>query len=232
MASETFTFYVQPWYRKSPYFEATKRHGCKSWGLYNHMLLADAVRRPGHRVRGAAERRHAVGRRVERCVEVRGPDAFELVNLVTCRDLTKVEVMQARYVLLTAPWGGIVNDPVLLRLAADRFWLALADSDALLFVAGVAGARGMDVSIFEADVAPMQIQGPRSKDVIRDLLGDAVADLRYYFCAEAEVDGIPVVISGPGGRARSATSSTCRTRAAATSCSSASSRRASRTGSA
>ncbi len=130
---------------------------------------------------------------VERCVEVRGPDAFDLVNLVTCRDLTKVEPMQARYVLLTAPWGGIVNDPVLLRLDRNRFWLALADSDALLYLAGVAGARGMDVSIFEADVAPMQIQGPHSKDVMRDLFGDAVADLRYYFCAEADVDGIPVV---------------------------------------
>ncbi len=135
---------------------------------------------------------------VERCVEVRGPDAFDLVNLVTCRDLTKVDTMQARYVLLTAPWGGIVNDPVLLRLDRNRFWLALADSDALLFLAGVAGGRGMDVAIFEADVAPMQVQGPRSKDVVRDLFGDEVADLRYYFCAESAVDGIPVVVSRTG----------------------------------
>jgi aminomethyltransferase len=135
---------------------------------------------------------------VERCVEVRGPDAFELVNLVTCRDLTKVQIMQARYLLLTAPWGGIVNDPVLLRLAEDRFWLALADSDALLYLAGVAGARGMDVAIFEADVAPLQIQGPKSKDVVRELLGEAVADLRYYFCAEAELDGIPLMVSRTG----------------------------------
>jgi aminomethyltransferase len=135
---------------------------------------------------------------VERCVEVRGPDAFELVNLVTCRDLAKVAVMQARYLPLTAPWGGIVNDPVLLRLAQDRFWLALADSDALLYVAGVAGARGMDVRIFEADVAPLQVQGPKSKAVIRDLLGADVADLRYYFCAEAELDGIPLVVSRTG----------------------------------
>jgi aminomethyltransferase len=106
--------------------------------------------------------------------------------------------MQARYVLLTAPWGGIVNDPVLLRLDRNRFWLALADSDALLYLAGVAGANGMDVSIFEADVAPMQVQGPRSKELVRDLLGDEVADLRYYYCAEAEVDGIPVVVSRTG----------------------------------
>jgi aminomethyltransferase len=120
------------------------------------------------------------------------------VNVITCRDLTRVDVMQARYVLLTAPWGGIVNDPVLLRLATDRFWLALADSDALLYVAGVAGARGMNVEIFEADVSPMQVQGPRSRDVVRELFGDRVADLRYYWCADAEVDGIPVVVSRTG----------------------------------
>jgi aminomethyltransferase len=135
---------------------------------------------------------------VERCVEIVGPDAFELTNMLTCRDLTKVEIMQARYVLMTSHWGGIVNDPVLLRLAEDRFWLALADSDALLFAAGVAAGLGMDVRIFEADVAPMQIQGPRSKDLMRDLLGDTVADLRYYFCAETTVDGIPVVVSRTG----------------------------------
>ena len=198
MASETFTFYIQPWYRKSPYFEATKRHVCKSWGLYNHMLLPTLYDDPITEYEALQHDVTLWDVAVERCVEVRGPDAFDLVNLVTCRDLTKVEPMQARYVLLTAPWGGIVNDPVLLRLDRDRFWLALADSDALLYLAGVAGARGMDVSIFEADVAPMQIQGPRSKDVMRDLFGDAVADLRYYFCAEAEVDGIPVVISRTG----------------------------------
>jgi glycine cleavage system aminomethyltransferase T len=141
MASETFTFYIQPWYRKSPYFEATKRHGCKSWGLYNHMLLPTLYDDP---VTEYEALRHDVTLwdvAVERCVEVRGPDAFDLVNLVTCRDLTKVEPMQARYVLLIAPWGGVVNDPVLLRLDRNRFWLALADSDALLYLAGVAGDR-------------------------------------------------------------------------------------------
>ncbi len=198
MPSETFTFYVQPWYRKSPYFDATKRHGCTSWGLYNHMLLPTLYDDPITEYWALVNDVTLWDVAVERCVELRGPDAFELVDSITCRDLSKVEVMQARYVLITAPWGGIVNDPVLLRLAEDRFWLALADSDALLYVAGVAGARGLDVEILEADVAPLQIQGPRSKDVVRDLLGDAVADLRYYFCAEADVDGIPIVVSRTG----------------------------------
>ena len=102
---------------------------------------------------------------VERCVEISGPDAFEFTNLLTCRDLTTCEVGQCKYVLLTARRGGIVNDPVLLRIEEDRFWLALADSDALLYAKGVAAFAGMDVDIEEADVSPMQIQGPKSKDV-------------------------------------------------------------------
>jgi aminomethyltransferase len=198
MASETFTFYIQPWYRKSPYFEATKRAGCKSWGLYNHMLLPTLYDDPITEYHALLNDVTMWDVSVERCVEIEGPDAFELTNLVTCRDLTKVDVLQCRYVLLTAADGGIVNDPVLLRLAEDRFWLALADSDALLYVAGVAAGRGFDVTIREADVAPMQVQGPRSRDVIRALFGDTVADLRYYFCTEAEVDGIPVVVSRTG----------------------------------
>ncbi len=198
MASETFPFYVQPWYRKSPYFEATKRHGCRSWGLYNHMLLPTLYDDPISEYWALVNDVTVWDVSVERCVEIVGPDAFELTNLMTCRDLTKVDVLQARYVLMTTAEGGIVNDPVLLRLAEDRFWLALADSDALLYAAGVAAGRGMDVRIFEADVAPMQIQGPRSKDLIRDLLGDAVADLRYYHCAEASVDEIPLVVSRTG----------------------------------
>jgi aminomethyltransferase len=198
MTSESFTFYIQPWYRKSPYFEATKRHGCKSWGLYNHMLLPTLYDDPVTEYEALLNDVTLWDVSVERCVEIRGRDAFELTNLVTCRDLTKVDVMQARYVLLTTAWGGIVNDPVLLRLAEDRFWLALADSDALLYVAGVAAGRGFDVEIEETDVAPMQVQGPRSKDVVRDLFGDPVADLRYYWCAEADLGGIPVVVSRTG----------------------------------
>jgi glycine cleavage system aminomethyltransferase T len=198
MASETFTFYVQPWYRKSPYFEATKRHGCVSWGLYNHMLLPTLYDDPVTEYWALLNDVTVWDVAVERCVEITGPDAFDLTNLITCRDLTTCDVWQCKYVLLTAADGGIVNDPVLLRLGENHFWLALADSDALLYVAGVAAGRGMDVSVREADVAPMQVQGPKAKGLIGDLFGDEIRDLRYYRCAEAEVDGIPVVVSRTG----------------------------------
>jgi glycine cleavage system aminomethyltransferase T len=198
VAPETFTFYIQPWYRKSPYFEATKRHGCRSWGLYNHMLLPTLYDDPVSEYWALLNGVTVWDVSVERCVEIVGPHAFELTNLLTCRDLTSCDVWQCKYVLLTTADGGIVNDPVLLRLGEDHFWLALADSDALLYAAGVAAGRGMDVTIREADVAPMQVQGPKSKDVVRSLLGDAFADLRYYWCAEGDVDGIPVVVSRTG----------------------------------
>jgi glycine cleavage system aminomethyltransferase T len=195
---ETFTFYIQPWYRKSPYFEATKRAGCRSWGLYNHMLLPtlydDPVTEYWALVNGVTMWDVAV----ERCIEISGPDALAFTNLLTCRDLTRCEVGQCRYVLITSRRGGIVNDPVLLRLEEDRFWLALADSDAMLYAKGVAAFAGLDVDIHETDVAPMQVQGPNSKDVIASLFGESVSGIRYYRCVEAEVDGIPVVVSRTG----------------------------------
>ena len=196
--SETFTFYIQPWYRKSPYFESTKRAGCRSWGLYNHMLLPTLYDDPVTEYWALLNGVTMWDVAVERCVEISGPGALEFTNLLTCRDLTTCAVGQCKYVLLTDATGGIVNDPVLLRLGEDRFWLALADSDALLFAKGVASLAEMDVAIDEADVSPMQIQGPRSKDVIRELFGDEIADLRYYWCAETEVNGIPVVVSRTG----------------------------------
>jgi len=135
---------------------------------------------------------------VERQVEITGPDAAAFTQLLTCRDLSKCEVLQCKYAPIIAPTGGIVNDPILLRLAEDHFWLSLADSDALLYALGVQAFAKMDVTIREPDVSPLQVQGPKSKDVIRTLFGDAVAELRYYRCWEGDLDGMPVVVSRTG----------------------------------
>jgi aminomethyltransferase len=148
------------------------------WALVNDVTLLDVA--------------------VERILEITGPDAFDFANILTCRDLTTCEVGQCRYAIITARRGGIVNDPVLLRVDEDRFWFALADSDALLYAKGVAALAGMDVDIDEPDVSPLQVQGPKSRDLLRDLLGDVVASLRYYQCTHAELDGIPLVVSRTG----------------------------------
>jgi glycine cleavage system aminomethyltransferase T len=196
--SSSSTLYFGPWYRRSPFFEKTLEAGCSAYDIYNHMYLpgyyADPVEEYWALLNGVTL--WDVG--VERIVEITGPDAAEFTNRLTCRDLTKCAVGQGKYVLITAEDGGIVNDPVLLRLEENRWWLALADSDAGLWARGAAVYSGLDVTVREPDVHPVQVQGPKSKDVIRQLFGDAVADLRYYWTAETSVDGIPVVVSRTG----------------------------------
>ena len=196
--STSSTLYFGPWYRRSPFFERTLAAGCTAYDIYNHMYLpgyyGDPVEEYWALLNGVTL--WDVG--VERIVEITGPDASAFTNSLTCRDLTKCAVGQGKYVLITADDGGIVNDPVLLRVEENRWWLALADSDAGLWARGVAVHSGLDVTVREPDVHPVQVQGPKSKDVIRTLFGDAVADLRYYWSAEGEVDGIPVVISRTG----------------------------------
>jgi glycine cleavage system aminomethyltransferase T len=194
----TFPFYFASWYKKSPYFQRTVEAGCTSWDLYNHMLIPtlydDDVKEYWHLLDKVTLWDVAV----ERQVEITGPDAARFTQLLTPRDLSSMQVGQCKYVLVCAPDGGIVNDPILLKLAPDHFWLSLADSDALLYAHGVAAFAGMDVQIKEPDVSPLQLQGPSSKQVIQKLFGDDVMNLRYYWCAQTELDGIPLVVSRTG----------------------------------
>ena len=194
----SFTFYVASWYRKSPYWQRTVEAGCTSWDLYNHMLIPTLYDDDEEEYRHLLEKVTLWDVAVERQVEITGPDAAAFTQLLTCRDLSRCEVLQCKYAPLIAPDGGIVNDPILLRLAPDHFWLSLADSDALLYAKGVQAFAGMDVRIGEPDVSPLQIQGPRSGDVIRAMFGPDVAGMRYYRCWEGSLDGIPVVVSRTG----------------------------------
>jgi len=107
-------------------------------------------------------------------------------------------VGQGKYVAITAGDGGVINDPVLLRLGENHFWLALADSDVLLWARGVALKAGMDVNITEPDVSPLQVQGPKAKAVVESLFGDKVLGLKYYFFLETKLDGIPVIVTRTG----------------------------------
>jgi aminomethyltransferase len=135
---------------------------------------------------------------VERNVEISGKDGAKFMDLLTPRDMTKCAVGQGKYVVITADDGGIVNDPVLLRLDKDTFWLALADSDVLLWAKGVATQADMDVEISEPEAYPLQIQGPKSKHVVKALFGPKVLDLDYYWFLETRVDGIPVIVTRTG----------------------------------
>ena len=129
------------------------------WHLVNDAILCDVA--------------------VERQVEITGPDASKFIQMLTPRDLSKLKVGQCKYILITNAEGGILNDPILLRLAENHYWISLADSDILLWAQGVAIHSGMDVVITEPDVSPLQLQGPKSGEVMKALFGDDIICLLY-----------------------------------------------------
>jgi len=198
MLAKSATLYFGPWYRRSPYFEATLRAGCTAYDVYNHMLLPAFYDDPDIEYQALANDVTLWDVAVERTVEVSGPDADRLVDMITCRDLSKCAVKQGKYMLVTAPDGGIVNDPVLMHVERDRWWMQLADSDAGLYAMGVAATSGLDVEIAFPDVYPCQVQGPKAAMTLEKLVGSAIYDLKYYWCDGFEIEGIPVVITRTG----------------------------------
>ena len=184
--------------RKSPYFDATVRWGAKDFSVYNHMYIPRDFGDPEQNFHNLINEAILCDVSVERQVEITGPDAYKFVQLLTPRDLTKLSIGQCKYVLIVNNEGGILNDPVLLRLGENHFWLSLGDSDILLWAQGVAVNSGLDVIINEPDVSPLQLQGPKSAKIMQNLFGDEILDLKYYWLREIELENIPLVVSRTG----------------------------------
>jgi len=184
--------------RKSPYFEATLRWGASDFSVYNHMYIPRDFGDPEQNFWNLVNSATLSDVAVERQVEITGPDAAKFVQMLTPRNLSNCAVGQCKYVLLTNAQGGILNDPILLRLAENYFWLSLADSDILLWAQGVAVTSGLDIDICEPDVSPLQLQGPKSGEIMQSLFGDKINELRYYWFADFELDGMPLIISRTG----------------------------------
>jgi aminomethyltransferase len=189
--------------RKSPYWHLSVAAGCWRAEVYNRVYHPRGYVRPEDG--GAMAEYDALVNdvtlwnvAVERQIQVKGPDAEAFVNFVITRDATKIPVMRARYVILCNEDGGILNDPVLLRVAEDEFWFSISDSDLMLWLQGVKVGQPFDVTIREIDVSPVQIQGPRSVDLMADLFGAEIASLPSYALMESTVAGLPVIISQTG----------------------------------
>ena len=184
--------------RKSPYFDATVRWGAQGFSVYNHMYIPRDFGDPEQNFWNLVDQAILCDVAVERQVEITGPDAAKFTQMLTCRDLSKMAVGQCKYILITNADGGILNDPILLRLAENHFWISLADSDILLWAQGVAVHSGLNVQITEPDVSPLQLQGPNSGLIMQELFGDSITDLKYYWLRELELEGIPLVVSRTG----------------------------------
>ena len=193
---ENFGFGTQ--IRKSPYFDATVRWGAKAFSVYNHMYIPRDFGDPEQNFWNLVNDAILCDVAVERQVEITGSDAAKFTQMLTPRDLSSMSVGQCRYILITNSEGGILNDPILLRLAENHFWISLADSDVLLWAQGVAVHSGLDVEITEPDVSPLQLQGPKSGEIMRELFGESILELKYYWLREVELDGIPLVVSRTG----------------------------------
>ena len=196
MIKKDFGFGTQ--IRKSPYFDSTVKWGVKGFSVYNHMYIPRDFGNPEQNFWNLINDAILCDVAVERQVEITGPDAAEFIQLLTPRDLSKLSIGQCKYVLITNHEGGLLNDPVLLRLAENHFWLSLGDSDILLWAQGVAINSRLNVTIKEPDVSPLQLQGPKSIDVMKSLFGENIINMKYYWLIETELNGIPLVVSRTG----------------------------------
>jgi dimethylsulfoniopropionate demethylase len=185
--------------RRTPYTARVEQAGVRGYSVYNRMILpksfAMSVEEAYWHLR---EHVQIWDVSVQRQVEIAGPDAATLVQWMTPRDLSRAEVGRCYYVPIVDQSGGMLNDPVLLKLAEDRFWLSIADGDLLLYVKGLIIGRGLQAHAFEPDVNPLAIQGPKAEALMVDLFGPAIADLRFYRFTHVDFMGTRQIVARSG----------------------------------
>jgi aminomethyltransferase len=189
---------IGPRVRKSPFFDVTRKYGAKAFTVYNHTYMPTVYEGTEAEYWSLVNDVTLWDVTCQRQVEITGPDAFELIQMLTPRDMSKCQIGQCQYLVLTDTAGGIINDAVMLRVGEQQFWVSPGDGDVLLWAMGVAARSGLDVTVFEPDVSPLQLQGPKAPYVARKLFGDGILDLGYYRMIETTLDDIPLAVSRTG----------------------------------
>lgn len=184
--------------RRTPFSEGVEAAGVKAYTVYNHMLLPTVFRSPEEDYRHLKEAVQVWDVSCERQVELRGPDAARLVQLMTPRDLRSMLPGQCRYMPVVDETGGMLNDPVVLKLADDRWWISIADSDLLFWIKALAIGYRLDVLVDEPDVSPLAIQGPKSEDLMAAVFGDQVRDIRFFRYSWLDFMGRSLVVARSG----------------------------------
>ncbi len=190
--------------RASPYEQRVLEQGVQVFTLYNKMTLPIVFDDMESDREHLCEHVQIWDVAAERQVEIVGRDALQLVELISPRDVSRCDIGQCMYAPLCDENGGVINDPIVLRLAKDRFWLSIADSDVLLWVKGVAYGRGFDVDVFEPDVSPLGLQGPKADNLVADVVGEHTRDIKFFRFIETTIAGTDVLLarsgwSGQGG---------------------------------
>ena len=138
--------------RPSPFFEATLAEGVTAFTTYNHMLMPTAYGDPHAEYWRLIEGVSQWDVAVERQVQLRGPDAAKLVQILAPRDLSRQQAGQGKYVPLCDHRGVLINDPICLKLADDLFWLSIADSNIWFWASAIAAERGLRVEVSEQEL--------------------------------------------------------------------------------
>tara|TARA_B100001287_G_C22685042_1_gene532834 strand:+ start:2185 stop:3318 length:1134 start_codon:yes stop_codon:yes gene_type:complete len=184
--------------RKSPFFDATVKWGAKDFSVYNHMYIPRDFGNPEQNFWNLINDAILCDVAVERQVQVKGPDASKFVQMMTPRDLSNMKVGQCKYVILVNQNGGVLNDPILLKVSEDKYWFSLADSDILFWAQGLAANTNYNVEITEPDVSPLQLQGPKSRDIMVEIFGNEIRDLKYYWFKQFIFNNTKLIISRTG----------------------------------
>jgi glycine cleavage system aminomethyltransferase T len=184
--------------RPSPFYEATLAAGVTAFTIYNHMLMPTSYGAPEEAywrlLTGVSQWDVAC----ERQVQLKGRDAGRLAQILSPRNLSELQVGQGRYVPLCNHAGTLINDPIVLQLAADRYWLSIADSNIWFWARAIAAERGLQVEVSEPDVSPLAVQGPKAEEVIESIFGNWVRGLKYFWFRETTLEGIPLAVARSG----------------------------------
>lgn len=185
--------------RRTPYTDRVEAAGVRGFSVVNHMLLPKAFQRSVEEDYWHLKEHVQIWDvSCQRQVEISGPDAAELVQWMTPRNLSKAKIGDCLYIPILNDQAGLINDPVLLKLAEDRFWLSIADSDVLLYAKGLAIGRGLNVMVQEPDVYPLAIQGPRAEDLLSEIFGTHIQDIGFFKFGWIEFQGTRQLIARSG----------------------------------
>ena len=184
--------------RPSPFFDKTVEEGVTAFTTYNNMLMPTGYGDPEAEYWRLIDGVSMWDVSIERQVQLDGPDAGKLAQVLCPRDLTKCNEGQGKYVAVCNHEGVILNDPILLKRSETNYWLSIADSNIWFWAQAIAAERGLDVTVSEPDVSPLAVQGPKAEDVVASIFGDWVRDLRYFWFNETEIEGIPLAVQRSG----------------------------------
>ncbi|MEL6241216.1 MAG: dimethylsulfoniopropionate demethylase [Pseudomonadota bacterium] len=184
--------------RRTPFSEGVEAAGVKAYTVYNHMLLPTVFESVEEDYKHLKSKVQIWDVAAERQVELRGPDAGRLMQMLTPRDLRGMLPGQCYYIPIVDETGGMLNDPVAVKLAEDRWWISIADSDLLFWVKGIAYGFRLDVLVDEPDVSPLAVQGPLAEDLMARIFGDTVRDIRFFRFKMLEFQGRSLAVARSG----------------------------------